>query len=947
MKITPLSLVLIFALSFVIALPSFAQQDDVDREYTLSASILGYKGIGGDIDGVRNPVLRANKGETVRITIVNAETLTHDIVLEKNGAKSEAIVDEGATTSITFVADANDTYYCSVPGHRQAGMEGRLDIIDPNAAPVAAIPVVKDERILNLGFEDGTLNDWTTEGNAFGSTPTEGDVLLLRTGGETRSQHAGTYWISSGEENGHREKGTLISESFTVTQPYASFLIAGGALEGVRIELVNATSEEIFFETSGHDHQSMRPVVVDLREQQDNEIYIRLVDDEDGVSGLWYIPDNKLAYVSFDDFQLYSARPSFVNEFDPSDIYIMPAVLDVPHAGLNPKKAAEAMEVPEGFKVTLAAAEPDVVRPIAFTHDDRGRLWVVEAHTYPVPAAEGEGRDRVLIFEDTNGDGVLDSRKVFAENLNLISGIEYGFGGIWLGAAPYLLFIPVDGDKPAGPPEIKLDGWGTRDTHEVLNSLRWGPDGWLYGTHGVFTPSNVGVPGTPESERVQLNGAVWRYHPTRAKIELYAEGTSNPWGIDFNDNGHPFITACVIPHLYHVISGARYQRQAYKHFNPYTYDDIKTHGDHVHWVGEHGPHAGNHRSDIAGGGHAHAGAMFYQGGSWPEEYHDQLFLNNIHGYRANVDIIERNGSGYVGKHGEDFLLAHDSWSQMLNFRYGPDGSVHVIDWYDKNQCHSPNPDVHDKTLGRIYKITHENDQWVQVDLQQMNDEELVALQLNKNEWYVRQARRILQERGASKKAHSELKKILKKNKDTSRRLRALWALYSSNGISDNELTDLLDDKNDIIRSWAIQLIADDNEISDNALAQFAEMAQNDASSTVRLYIASAIQRVAPTRRWDVLAGLFSHAEDADDHNLPLMVWYAAEPTVAIDMNKAIDMALAAKLPNLLPYTVQRIAAEGTPEALQVLARNLEKAPEKEQRQTLLEGLNALVGGTDE
>ena len=102
------------------------------------------------------------------------------------------------------------------------------------------------------------------------------------------------------------------------------------------------------------------------------------------------------------------------------------------------------MTCPKGFSVTLAASEPDVVRPIAFALDDRGRLWVAEAHTYPVRAPEGQGRDRILILEDTNGDGRLDRRKVFIENLNLVSGIEVGFGGVWVGAAPYLLFIPVD-----------------------------------------------------------------------------------------------------------------------------------------------------------------------------------------------------------------------------------------------------------------------------------------------------------------------------------------------------------------------------------------------------------------------------------------------------------------------------------------------------------------------
>ncbi len=119
-------------------------------------------------------------------------------------------------------------------------------------------------------------------------------------------------------------------------------------------------------------------------------------------------------------------------------------------------------------------------------------------------APEGKGRDRILIFEDADGDGRLDKRKVFLENLNLVSGLEVGFGGVWVGAAPYLLFVPDrDGDDvPDGEPEVLLDGWAYHDTHETLNTFIWGPDGWLYGCHGVFTHSHVGKPGTPKDERV-------------------------------------------------------------------------------------------------------------------------------------------------------------------------------------------------------------------------------------------------------------------------------------------------------------------------------------------------------------------------------------------------------------------------------------------------------------
>ncbi|MCA9259255.1 MAG: hypothetical protein KDA61_08650, partial [Planctomycetales bacterium] len=160
-------------------------------------------------------------------------------------------------------------------------------------------------------------------------------------------------------------------------------------------------------------------------------------------------------------------------------------------AGMQPDEAAAYMSAPPGFHVSLAAGEPQVHQPVAFTFDARGRLWVAEAYTYPIRAAEGEGRDKILIFEDTDGDHVYDKRVVFAENLNLVSGLEVGFGGVWVGAAPYLLFIPDrDGDdKPDSEPQVLLDGWGYQDTHETLNAFIWGPDGWLYGCHGVFTHS--------------------------------------------------------------------------------------------------------------------------------------------------------------------------------------------------------------------------------------------------------------------------------------------------------------------------------------------------------------------------------------------------------------------------------------------------------------------------
>jgi putative membrane-bound dehydrogenase-like protein len=849
--------------------------------------------------------------------------MTHDIALEKLGIKSKVLVEKGDTASIVFKAVASDTYFCSIPGHRAAGMVGKFEVVEgplANEVIIAGLMPKKGGKVLNLNFEKGTLQDWKATGDAFSNPLISQDPSPVHEK-DMRINLSGKYFVSSGGTKNYKLTGTLTSAPFPVTHPFAAFKVSGGALQDTRVELVRADNNEVFFQITGSGRATLQPVVVDLSALVNKEIFIRLIDNETGISQIPYIRDDTWAHINFDDFQFYPVRPNFPNELKQSDIIILPPLDPVLHSGLSAEEAAKSMTMQKGFSVTLAAAEPDVIRPISFTIDTRGRLWVAEAHTYPVRAPEGQGKDRILIFEDTNGDGTLDKRTVFTEGLNLISAIEVGMGGVWLGSAPHLLFIPIDekNDKPAGPPQILLDGWGIHDTHEILNNFRWGPDGWLYGTHGVFTHSKVGPPGAPDEQRTKLNAGVWRYHPTTKKFELFAEGTSNPWGIDFNDYGHPFITVCVIPHMFHVIQGARYLRQAGQHFNPYTYNDIKEIGDHVHWVGERGPHAGNFRSNAKGGGHAHAGAMIYLGSEhWPKEYRNNIFMNNIHGSRVNVDQLNRAGSGYVASHDEDFLLTNDSWSQWLNFRYDPSGSVFAIDWYDKNQCHSPNPDVHQKTMGRIFKISHETDKWVQVDLSKASDKDLVNYQLHQNEWYVRSARLILQERGPNKKVHKALKNILNNNPDITRKLRALWALHVTKGLNEKELLNLLDHENEYIRSWAIQLLAEDKNLSDAALKRFAELAKTDGSALVRLYLVSAIQRTAPEKRWETIEALLQRAEDKDDHNLPLMLWYAFEPAVPADMNRAVDLALKAKVPHVLPYTVQRIAAINTPESVKAL-----------------------------
>jgi putative membrane-bound dehydrogenase-like protein len=672
----------------------------------------------------------------------------------------------------------------------------------------------------------------------------------------------------------------------------------------------------------------------------------------------------------------------FDNELDPAKIAADSPPADiVPYAGLSPHDACDKASLPPGFKMHVFAGEPDVKQPIAFCLDDRGRVWVAEGYTYPHrhgnpppdsrPAGGDPGKptseqlkdifggaDRILIFEDTDGDHQFDKRTVFLENLNLVSGLEIGFGGVWIGAAPYLMFVPVsdwDNPKPAGDPRILLDGWNyTVDTHEVLNTFTWGPDGWLYGCHGVFCPSHVGKPGTPEGDRQWMDAGVWRYHPVKHRFEVFTEGGSNPWGIDFDEYGQLFAEMCVIPHFWHMIQGARIERQGGEHFCinredtvrneryrdqrsrkpifPFVYDDIKQHGDHVHWAGGKGPHAANARSDAAGGGHAHAGVLCYLGASWPEEYRGKLFIGNIHGQRLNMDIPERVGSGYVGHHGRDFLNFNDTWSQTLNQLYDQDGSLYIIDWYDKNQCHHNREDGHDRSNGRIYKIVYNGRKTTKVDLQKVKDQDLVKLALSKNEWMSRHSRRILQERNAGTETYTVSKRpaggsvpggavgavearnrlvktlatSVEKGKGALETLRALWALDLIGGGTPENILVALRNKDPHVRAWAIQLAVEDRGVAPPVFDEFRRLAREDKSQVVRLYLASALQRLPIEQRWEVLEHLVARAEDVGDHNLPLMYWYAAEACVASDPAKGVALLKQCKIPVVREFIARRL-----------------------------------------
>lgn len=577
---------------------------------------------------------------------------------------------------------------------------------------------------------------------------------------------------------------------------------------------------------------------------------------------------------------------------------------------LNPSQAVAQMAIPDGFDVSIFAAEPDIAEPIAFCFDDRGRLWVAENFNYQTRRKHTDEQvSRIQILEDSNGDGTFDKKKTFTDKLTFTSGIACGFGGVFVGSPPNLTFIPdADGDdQPDGPPEVLLDGWGINDRHETLNSFIWGPDGWLYGCHGVFTESKVGLPNAPENERQFIDGGIWRYHPVNHKFEVYARGLSNPWGFDFNQHGQGFATCCVIPHLFHIVQGGVYHKQSKPHVNPHIYDDIKTIRDHTHLS-------------------AHGGARFYLADTFPEEYRNRLFMCNIHEHAVLTDVMKPKGSSFIGQHGDDFMPTNDLAWVGFSVEIGPEGGVYILDWHDTDVCGNS---VNFPNSGRVYRIMPENSKpFICPDLGEMSDLELVDLQNHSNDWFVRQARTQLHYRAASENldrstVHAALMKNFQTAGSSPKRLRSLWALQVTGGLTEAKLLQLLAHQDEYVRGWAIQFLCDESplhafanskdsdttHLNKTVIERFASLASSDPSPIVRLYLSAAVQRLPFNQRWPILQGLVGHSEDIADNNLPRMYWFGIEPMVVERPKEALGLVTAGKIPVLQEFVARRLVSQ--------------------------------------
>lgn len=568
-------------------------------------------------------------------------------------------------------------------------------------------------------------------------------------------------------------------------------------------------------------------------------------------------------------------------------------------AANQPIPAAEAQKkftLPDGFEIRLFASEPAVVNPVTMTWDTRGRLWVLELYEYPMGAKPGQKpRDRIKILEDTDADGVADKVHVWADGLNLGTGLLLGNGGAYVGAAPNMWFLrDTDGDDRADFRKPVMSGFGTEDRHELLNGFTWGPDGYLYMTHGVFTRSHVFDPDNPETPEVYMDAAVARWHPQTKRFEVFADGTSNPWGVDFDYAGNAFISACVIDHMWHLAPGGQYLRQGGTWKNPYGYADMHSKRGGL-------PSIVDHRHHLA----AYCGVQIYQGDQYPAEHVGTVVCGNIHDNAVHQDILKPNGSSFTSHEKQDFVRANDGWFRTVSQQVGPDGAIWLADWYDKYPCYQnarADPAGVDREHGRIWRVVYTGEQKGKpvasrpskdMNLAKLPSDKLVKLLAHKNVWHREWAQRLLTER-SDRKTKPALLKIVRDSQDIAARLQALWTTHASGLVDDALLDELVDDKAFEVRTWVAR-ISGERQTANAAVNRRLQQLATDKNPSVRLAVATALRQQtsgqltvntrpsADANHADVLKILttvVNHSRNGQDPLIPFLVWMAAEPIIA-------------------------------------------------------------------
>ncbi len=563
---------------------------------------------------------------------------------------------------------------------------------------------------------------------------------------------------------------------------------------------------------------------------------------------------------------------------------------EVPAFIPEPDIAAElgAFHIANGFEINLFAADPMIANPININWDSKGRMWVATSSIYPHIVPGREPNDRIVILEDTDGDGQADKHTVFAENLLVPHSVMPVFGGAYVTATTELLFLADrDGDDFADERRVVFDGFGNADIHHTIHGLRWSPWGDLHFTQSIYINSFVE---TAYGLR-KLNGSgIWKFRPETEKLDVYCRGLVNPWGETFDEWGQTFAT-----------DGAGSSGMNY----------VFPESAHRSAVG-----ASKILDGLNSGKPKNTSAEVVYSRHFPQDWQGTIITNDFRANRTVRYKVTPHQSGYRSKEVELILRSDHRSYRPIDNKIGPDGALYIVDWYNpiinhgEVDFHHP---IRDKTHGRIWKLTKKDKPLLQAEpFHESSHAQLLNLLKSPEQFTRLQANRaFVEQNGDPQMVINWIKSIRPSEPNSERhRLEGLWLLAALNHFDEQSLLNSLGSFHPQERAAAVRLLSHWQKQTD--YLKILDNLTDDIHPQVRLEAIHALREMGGLAAAETAVKVLDHPMD---QNLEFAIWltinklqkewlpaFASRQVVfGGDVNKQMYALLTSNDPQVIPH----------------------------------------------
>jgi putative heme-binding domain-containing protein len=576
------------------------------------------------------------------------------------------------------------------------------------------------------------------------------------------------------------------------------------------------------------------------------------------------------------------------------ELFAQRNLTDIPSP--DPEIERQSFIVADGFEVNLYAADPQIAKPIQMNFDPEGRLWIASSEIYPHIKPGEKANDRILIVEDADGDGVAEKTSVFADGLLIPTAVVPGDGGVYVGNSTELLhFKDTDGDGKADQERVVLAGFGTEDTHHILHTLRWGPEGLLYFNQSIYIHTHIETPWGVK----RLNaGGIWQFRPESMQLDVFARGWVNTWGHHFDEFGQSFVTdGAGGEGINYAIPGAAYPTaqgvpRIFHGLNP--------------------------------GSPKYCGIEVVSGRHLPEDWQGNVVTNDFRGNRVCRFVISEDGAGYAAREQVELIRTKHVAFRPIDIKMGPDGAIYIADWYNPIIQHGEvdfRDERRDHVHGRIWRVTYKGNKPVKrPQLREASVKELLGHLSDPEMWTRENAKRVLKERGRDAvlpTLNEWTEQIDPANEKL--RLEALWVYQALDEPDVSLLQSLLDAKDGRVRAAAVRVLKHWYGRISGSYGLLPKLAV-DEHPRVRLEAARVLADVRSPEAVDAaLAALHQPVDQFLDYALWLTAWETRDAWLPLveqgkfdfggDATKATFALMAVGSPSVVPRLVDLLKTD--------------------------------------